>query len=232
MKSFHRYARLGAVLVVPAVIVACSDTKDSNTGSSGAGIVVTPVSGDAVDHCKASDGTETVVTVDPNACTASTGTMSGNVSIKHAGHDGGEPDAAADVDASADVDGGTVEHEEAHEVLTGSSGNDDDCKYRVEWTSAAGEGESETIFTVKLTSLADGKPVTGADPNVEAFLTDTHPAPNSDQKATETEPGVYTVGPVAFDDAGKWTVRFHFFEECSDSEASPHGHIGFYVNVP
>ncbi len=231
MKSIQLYVRLGAALVVPAVIVACSDSKDSSSSSDGAGVVVTPVSGESEDHCKSADGTATVVTVDPNQCTSSTGTMSGNVSIKHEGHDAGE-DASAD--AAVDSDGGTTEH--AHEdeevVLNGSSGNDDDCKYHVEWTSSAGAAENETTFTVKLTYLADGKPVTGADPNVEAFLTDTHPAPNSDQKASETEPGVYTVGPVAFDDAGKWTVRFHFFEECSDSEASPHGHIGFYVNVP
>jgi hypothetical protein len=41
------------------------------------------------------------------------------------------------------------------------------------------------------------------------------------------------VGPIVFDQPGKWVVRFHFFENCDDLvEDSPHGHAAFYVQVP
>ena len=53
------------------------------------------------------------------------------------------------------------------------------------------------------------------------------------RSSTEIAPGVYKVGPIKFDAAGIWTVRFHFFEECGDArEDSPHGHAAFYVKVP
>jgi hypothetical protein len=46
-------------------------------------------------------------------------------------------------------------------------------------------------------------------------------------------PGTYSVGPVRFDQAGRWFVRFHFYETCSDApEDSPHGHVAFWVDVP
>jgi hypothetical protein len=33
--------------------------------------------------------------------------------------------------------------------------------------------------------------------------------------------------------AGRWNVRFHMYEQCSDlTEDSPHGHITFFVDVP
>ena len=48
---------------------------------------------------------------------------------------------------------------------------------------------------------------------------------------TETAPGTYT-GPIYFDRAGEWTVRFHFEETCNDVPGSPHGHIAFHVVVP
>ena len=51
-------------------------------------------------------------------------------------------------------------------------------------------------------------------------------------KTTETSPGNYTIGPVKFDAAGNWNVRFHFHDECTDSEESPHGHVAFFVKVP
>ena len=66
-----------------------------------------------------------------------------------------------------------------------------------------------------------------------AFLSDVHPAPNTDAKATATSAGTYTVGPIRFDAAGTWTVRFHVSEECTDvAEDSPHGHAAFFVRVP
>jgi hypothetical protein len=50
---------------------------------------------------------------------------------------------------------------------------------------------------------------------------------------TETQPGVYTIGPHILDQSGKWYVRFHLFGSCEDTEeTSPHGHGAFWVNVP
>jgi hypothetical protein len=111
--------------------------------------------------------------------------------------------------------------------------DDDDCKYHVKWTSAGVYKNYPATFTVTLTRTVDGKVANGADTQIEAFLDDTHPAPNADTKTTETSPGIYTIGPVMFDKSGRWTVRFHFYEECYDyAEDSPHGHAAFFVDVP
>ncbi len=114
----------------------------------------------------------------------------------------------------------------------GIEGNDDDCKYHVKYSVAPICENAGVTFTITVTKTVDGKPVTGASPYAEATL-DGVPAPSSGQKPTEKAGGVYDIGPVKFDKPGKWTVRFHFFEECSDEpEDSPHGHIAFFVNVP
>ena len=74
----------------------------------------------------------------------------------------------------------------------------------------------------------------GIEPDeVEAFLDPTHPTPSVNITNHETSPGKYTVGTVRFDRTGMWTVRFHFYETCSDVPAdSPHGHAAFFLNVP
>lgn len=88
-------------------------------------------------------------------------------------------------------------------------------------------------FTLDVATLADGKAAAGAAPDAEVFLTATHPAPNSGQKAVETSAGHYSIGPIRFDASGRWTVRFHLYGECEDAlETSPHGHVAFYVDVP
>ena len=66
----------------------------------------------------------------------------------------------------------------------------------------------------------------------DVLLNASHPVNTSAATTTELSPGVYKVGPIKFDAAGKWTVRFHFFEGCTDTETSPHGHAAFLVNVP
>ena len=67
----------------------------------------------------------------------------------------------------------------------------------------------------------------------EVFLDTTHPAPTSGQKVTESPAGTDKVGPIRFDKAGQWTVRWHLFEQCDDTIGnSPHGHAAFYVAVP
>jgi hypothetical protein len=124
-----------------------------------------------------------------------------------------------------------------------SEGDDDDCKYHVKWTATAISEGTNVTFTVVATNKTDGSPLTGTTPTTgvgvganvyaEVYLDDTHPAPNTVQSSDETVPGTYAVGPIQFDAPGKWTVRFHFFEDCSDiADDSPHGHAAFYVDVP
>jgi hypothetical protein len=114
-----------------------------------------------------------------------------------------------------------------------SEGNDDDCKYHVKFTETPVRRNENVSFTVTAATLADGHPATGANIEAEVFLSDTHPAPNSGQATTEKSGGVYDVGPIKFDAAGRWTVRFHLHEDCQDAtEDSPHGHIAFYIDVP
>jgi hypothetical protein len=119
-----------------------------------------------------------------------------------------------------------------------AAGDDDDCKYHISWTSTPIRLNTDVTFTVTVTTLSDGKPVSCAGVRAEVFLGDTHAVPSPPQ-GTESPAGsgVYKVGPVKFDmpstAATPWTVRFHLFEQCSDAPAdSPHGHAAFFVDVP
>jgi hypothetical protein len=103
----------------------------------------------------------------------------------------------------------------------------------VKFTATPIRRDQNATFTVTATTLADGHPATGANIDAEVFLNDTHPASNSGQGTTEKAGGIYDVGPIKFDAAGRWTVRFHLHEDCQDStEDSPHGHVAFYIDVP
>jgi hypothetical protein len=85
-----------------------------------------------------------------------------------------------------------------------------------------------------------GCTTTAAGCYTNGVLNDTHVAPNIDQRppvgdqhVVEEPPGTYTIGPVVFDEAGDWTVRFHFNELCCDVVPdSPHGHAAFHIHVP
>jgi hypothetical protein len=123
------------------------------------------------------------------------------------------------------------------DTMYNASGYDDDCKYFVSYSVDPVCANRPVNFTVTLKDALMMKPVTGAGSNgnmirVEAFLDPTHPASVAGVKTSETSPGVYTFGPVTFPSSGMWTVRFHFFENCTDLPDSPHGHAAFYVNVP
>jgi hypothetical protein len=129
------------------------------------------------------------------------------------------------------TDGG---EEPLPEPAVGSSNNDDDCKYLVSFTNdCVQQGGTGTTFDVTLKSLTKNMMlVPGANAYVEAFLNENHPASGATD-GTETSTGVYKIGPVIFDKPGKWTVRFHFFGNCSDTpEDSPHAHAAFFINVP
>jgi hypothetical protein len=128
------------------------------------------------------------------------------------------------------ADAGTTDY---GATLYNSAGDDDDCKYHVSFTETAVRRNQHVNFTVTATTKVDGQPATGADIIAEVFLNDTHPAPNSGQATSEKPGGVYDVGPIVFDAAGRWTVRFHLHEDCQDAtDDSPHGHAAFYIDVP
>jgi hypothetical protein len=124
--------------------------------------------------------------------------------------------------------------------MLGTDANDDDCKYHITYAASPICQNNGTYFVVTATYLASSKPLTGAATFAELCLNDTHPAPaidaqppNGKQQVVEGPPGTYTVGPVQFDAAGDWTVRFHFNEFCCDTKGdSPHGHAAFHVTVP
>jgi hypothetical protein len=117
-------------------------------------------------------------------------------------------------------------------TLYNNSGDDDDCKYHINFTVDPVCPNHDTHFLLSLTNKLTGEPVTGAVPSIEAFLGPNHVAPKSATSATEKSAGQYAIGPVRFDAGGTWTVRFHFFENCIDSPSSPHGHAAFFINVP
>ena len=212
MRAFSFTMRSGLLFAAAtsAMIAATgcgSDTSGTGGGGGGGGTPGGPVSGPQDTHCTAT------VTVDPNMCMGAGGT-------------GGAGGSTATGGAGGHM------HEETHETFYNAEADDDDCKYHVKWSVTDVYQNKDVTFTIELTSKADGSPVTGAEPDIEAFLNETHPAPNSNQKPTEVSDGKYEVGPMQFDASGQWTVRFHFFEECMDMETSPHGHVGFYLNVP
>lgn len=135
------------------------------------------------------------------------------------------PDLAGDT-----ADGGAPEEAA---VFYNTEADDDDCKYHVKWSSTPIRQNADITFTVTVTRKSDGKPAAAAAPEAEVFLGDSHAAPGTDQTSQETSPGTYTVGPVRVDMAGRWTVRFHFYDTCFDLvEESPHGHAAFYFDVP
>lgn len=191
------------------VLAACSSssggggTGASGTGGTGGG----PVSGTADAHCSG---------------VASQATS--------------QADCHLTSDAGADDGGGS----DYGDTMYNAEGDDDDCKYHVKWSSTPIGENRDVTFTVTATTKTDGMPAgsgtgAGADANVlaEVYLSDTHPAPNTDQVSDETSPGTYSVGPIRFDAPGRWTVRFHFYEACTDvADDSPHGHAAFYVDVP
>lgn len=118
-------------------------------------------------------------------------------------------------------------------TLDNASGDDDDCKYHVAWTSTPVCEASGVVFTVVATTKADGSPLAGAAMMAEIFASPTHPSPTPLVESAEGPPGTYVTQPVLFDAPGDWTVRFHFFDACEDlTPDSPHAHAAFYVRVP
>ena len=206
MRTRHR-PPLALLLAIPCAALAPIGCSSDNNGSGPTG---GPVMGALDTHCKGGDG-GVMATVVGECLT------------------GSEPTDAAAAEPAPDGGAPTSDY---GETLFNAEGDDDDCKYHVKWTATAIRAHGNVSFDVTLTKLADMTPATGAGVRAEIFLTDTHPAAPP-PAATESAGGKYAVGPINFDAAGDWTVRFHFYENCNDApEDSPHGHAAFFVHVP
>ena len=138
--------------------------------------------------------------------------------------------------ADATSTGGQTTGTEDFVVRYSNAANDDDCKYSVSFQNSCVALNTPVTFTVTLKRKADGSAATGADPNSpEIYMADdtSHISPSNNIRAPEGPAGTYAIGPIVFDKSGRWVVRFHFFESCSDvPDDSPHGHVAFYIDVP
>lgn len=172
----------------------------------------------------------------PASCATPGGAASGSPDT-HCTDDSGVVTSTATSQASCHPDGGAVG--DAGVPLGygppeyGAVGDDDDCKYHVSWTASTVCENQGVVFTITATNKVDGTPLTGAGTQVEGFLSPTHPAPTPFVTSTEGSPGTYVTQPMKFDQPGRWSIRMHLFEQCSDLlPDSPHGHVAFYVDVP
>jgi len=225
MKTFRMIIAMGTAFVAGTLAIAACSTS-SNPGTplpSGDAGYVTPGAADM--HCVGPDGGITIQTVSQASCFVDD---AGMPSGDDAGDDGGGDDGAMVSDYGP--------------TMYGSEGDDDDCKYHVVWSSTPLYENYNVTFTVTVTELDTGMPVTGLEIadgpthklRLEVYLNDTHPAPNSTQVVTATgTPGQYTVAVIQFDAPGVWTTRFHIHEECYDIlDDSPHGHAAFFMTLP
>jgi hypothetical protein len=206
-----RAIRLGSCWLASMVAlgVACSDDDGGGGGEciGGEGAVA----GAADDHCVADDGSPITQVI--GMCVT-----------------GGE--AAEEGEEHEHEE----EEEEEHPTLSGREADDDDCKYRVRFENTCVARGEPVTFTLSLTRKFDGMPGAGTMPAYpEVFLAadPSHISPSNDITAREGPAGTYEIGPIVFDQSGRWVIRFHYFEACSDlPEDSPHGHVAFYIDVP
>ncbi len=203
-------------LLVAAFLVAPACSNDSNDSPA------TPPTTDTM--CTNSGGPVEDGAVDMHCIDAS-----GNAVI--------QPVGKCETGAVGTAGAGGAGSDESFEVHTTSAAQDDDCKYDVSFTVGCVEVNQPVTFTVKVDKrAAAGGPMTGDDPNSpEVYLADnpSHISPSFRIKAPEGPPGTYKIGPVVFDESGRWVVRFHFNETCSDTPPdSPHAHVAFYIDVP
>ncbi len=142
-------------------------------------------------------------------------------------------------DTTATGDSGVIEYGPTH---AGSEADDDDCKYHVKWLATGATPTDDVYFQIDLTTKADGKPashvVAANNPIVAEVYIDNgdpsknHVAPNSEPTSQESDmPGRYILGPIRFDQAARWTVRFHIYPDCDDGDTSPHGHTAFFFDA-
>jgi hypothetical protein len=223
---------LGALSTTVVVVAACSNSNPTPDGGSDAGNDVANDGGSCTLPGQATPGPADM------HCTGQPVQMTneGDCFV----------DAGPVDDAGTDAgDAGPTDTCDYGDTMFGYSGDDDDCKYHVVWSSTP-ICETSVTFTVTVTYLGNNAPVTGIPQGVlvEPFIPTvadaacdnkaTHISPSSFNPLPETPPGSGTyVGPVVFDAPGDWTLRFHIHEECSDDfDDSPHGHAAFHITVP
>ena len=208
---------------------ACSSSSSGgNGGADPNAIGKEPVSdaaaGDAPDPLDWDPDTGTSTCGTPQATTMAS--CNAAPAVSDAG-DSGAPDAAIDPDAGDEEPGSTY-----GDPVQGTDADDDLCKYHVRWSAPPLTVGQPITFALDGVNLADGAPMHGAAPRIEAFLDETHVLATAGQTRAEPTPGHYTIGGISFDTAGTWTVRFHFFDGCTEvAEDSPAGHVAFLVDV-
>jgi hypothetical protein len=194
-----------------------------------------PVEGPEDMHCVDHDGKQIVQPIgkcnaDGSGAGGSDGGGGATGSDAAAGHDENDHEHAA-----AGADGG-AEPDEEYTIHYGNESVDDDCKYDVSFSTTCLEVGKNVTVSLVLRQRATGNPANGGHPDSpEIFLADkpSHISPSNGIKAAEGPLGTYQIGPIVFDQPGRWVIRFHYFESCSDIPAdSPHGHVAFYVDVP
>jgi hypothetical protein len=228
MKSPMRKSSFAAGVALCSLAVTAADSCGSS--SSQPSTATAAVSGAADMHCGSGTNmtVKTIVicyTNEPPANAAGCG-VEFQAETGMSGDDGGAP---PDGGASPD-DAGSMS--DFGDTLYNATGYDDDCKYQISWTSTPVAVNTNVTFNVTVTRLSDGQPVHCAGVGSEAFIGNTPATPTSGAAEMGTT-GKYAVGPIKFTESGRWTVRFHIFEECSDApDDSPHGHAAFYVMVP
>lgn len=227
-----RALRRGLCLLaaVGALGVACSD-DDAEPGGGQCIGGEGAVAGEPDAHCVADDGSEVVQAI--GIC------ATGGAAEEGEEHEHEEGEEHAEGEEHEHEEGEEHEHEEGeheHPILFGREADDDDCKYHVRFENTCVAVNEPVTFTLSLTRKFDGMPGAGTNPAYpEVFFAseDTHISPSTNITAIERSPGTYDIGPIVFDRSGRWVIRFHYFESCSDLPAdSPHGHVAFYIDVP
>jgi hypothetical protein len=123
----------------------------------------------------------------------------------------------------ATLDGGRGDSVAPHE---GSEADDDNCLYHAKVTVPCIQRDQDVTVTFDLRNIGTTTPATGADPQIDGSLGN-HPTPNTNPQTTEAN-GIYTIGPVRFDRAGRWILTFHVY----DPLPIMHSHVSFFVDVP
>jgi hypothetical protein len=136
----------------------------------------------------------------------------------------GGPVPTTAIDAHcATPDGGRGDSVPPHE---GNEADDDNCLYHAKIGVSCIVRNADVTLTLDLKSIGTTMPATGAAPTVDGVV-DYHPWPPTNPMSSEMA-GLYTIGPVRFDRAGRWTLTFHVY----DAAPAKHSHVSFYVDVP
>jgi hypothetical protein len=236
--TFQRGSLALSALVAIAgftIAPACTSEDDAPQPASTCKSTGGPVDGPSDMHCIDDGGKQIVQPI--GKCNAD-GSGAG-------GTDGGggasATDGAGGHDEHEHADGGTdsgtsPDPDESYAIHYGNEAADDDCKYDASFSTTCLEVGKNVTVSLVLRQRGTGNPGNGGHPDSpEIFLADkpSHISPSNSIKAVEGPLGTYQIGPVVFDQPGRWVIRFHYFETCSDIPAdSPHGHVAFYVDVP